>query len=339
MAAMRQVVLRSRPAGNPHPSDFAIEEAPIPQPGPGQLLLKTLFLSLDPYMRLGLDEQPFGGANGVSIGAPMIGSTVSEVLESNSSAFAVGDLVEARTQWREFAAVNDTQPGIRKIRRDFAPLSAALGVLGMPGQTAYAGIVTIGRVKAGETVVISAAAGAVGCIAGQIAKILGARVVGIAGGPEKCRAVVALGFDACVDYKAPDFAGQLQADVPGGVDVYFENVGGAVTRAVLPLTNYGARIPMCGFISMYGIGDTGPGPDQLPWLMRLIMLKGLEIRGFVGAVVGGAKAIEALETWLAAGRVQLRETVYDGLEAAPSAFSKMFESNNNIGKIIVRVAR
>ena len=186
----------------------------------------------------------------------------------------------------------------------------------MPGQTAHACMIGIGRVAAGETVVISAAGGGVGSIAGQIGKILGARVVGIAGGPEKCKAVEALGFDACVDYKSPDYAANLAAACPGGIDVYIENVGGAVTQAVLPLLKYRARVPVCGFIAYYGVGREGPGPDHLPGFMRTIMSKGLELRGFGGAMVGGQAALDDLAKWFSEGKIRNPETIVEGLENA-----------------------
>jgi NADPH-dependent curcumin reductase len=194
-------------------------------------------------------------------------------------------------------------------------------------------------VQAGETVVISAAAGAVGTIAGQIGKLLGARVVGIAGGADKCAAVTGLGFDACVDYKAGDFREQLKAACPGGVDVYVDNVGGAVMLAVLPLLKYGARMPVCGYIAYYGMGMEGPGPDRLPGFMRTIMAKGLEVRGFGGAMVGGQRALDDLAQWLREGRIRSPETVVEGLENAPAAFAGIFSGNANVGKLLVKVAR
>jgi NADPH-dependent curcumin reductase CurA len=187
-------------------------------------------------------------------------------------------------------------------------------------------------------VVISAAAGAVGSLAGQIGKILGARVVGIAGGAAKCTAVKALGFDECVDYKSADYAARLAHACPAGVDVYVENVGGAVTASVLPLLNYRARMPVCGFIAYYGIGTEGPGPDRLPGFMRTVMSKGLEVRGFGGAMVGGAAALEQMATWLRAGQILSPETIVEGLEAAPAAFEGIFRGNANVGKLLVRVA-
>jgi NADPH-dependent curcumin reductase len=335
---MRQVVLKARPQGNPRIGDFAVEEVPIPEPKPGEILLRGLWLSLDPYMRLGLDEKPMGGSNGVPLGAPLIGGVVSEIIASKADGFSPGEIVEGRTGWREYAAVSATLPGLRKIKRGKFSLTTALGSLGMPGQTAHAGMITVGRVKAGETVIMSGASGAVGSLAGQIGKILGARVVGIAGGPEKCAAVEALGFDACIDYKAPDFAKALAAAVPESAEIYFENVGGAVTRAALPLLKYGARVPVCGFMSLYALGDVGPGPDHLPGLMRMIMLKGLEIRGFSGAFVAAPNALAELESWLGEGRIKLLETVIEDIANAPAAFVGMFAGSADTGKRLVRLA-
>src|SRR3954447_2828763 len=220
----RRVVLASRPVGEPKASDFRLEEFPVPQPGPGQMLLKTRWLSLDPYMRGRMSDAP-SYAKPVGIGEVMEGGTVSEVTNSKLDGFDKGDLVVGRTGWQTHAVSNGK--GLRKIDAKSAPISTALGVLGMPGMTAYVGLLEIGKPQPGETVVVAAASGAVGAVVGQIAKIKGARAVGIAGGPQKCRYVVdELGFDACVDRRAPDFAEQLKAACPKGVDVYFENVGG-----------------------------------------------------------------------------------------------------------------
>lgn len=337
---MKQVLLKARPQGFPKASDFATETAPIPTPGPDQMLLRTIWLSVDPFMRLGLDEKPLGGNNGVPLDSVMIGDAVSEVVESNLEGYAPGDFVICRSGWREYAVVGAGTQNLRKIEpAKNAPLSGAIGALGMPGQTSYAGMVTVGRVKEGETVVISAAAGAVGIIAGQIGKLKGARVVGIAGGAEKCAAVVAAGFDACVDYKAADFEEKLKAAVPDGIDLYFDNVGGDVTHTVLPLVKYGARWASCGFISNYDVPDYGPGPDRMPWLLRMIMLKGLEIRGFNGAIVGGKPALDQMRAWVEDGSIKIKQTVFDGIEKAPVAFESLFKANANVGKVVIKVAR
>lgn len=338
---MKQVVLRSYARGNPKAGDFAIEEVPIPTPGEGEILLKTLWLALDPLIRFSLDETMLSGATHLGIGEVIAGPAVCEVVVSNHPDYAAGDIVEARAGWREYAVLapdrSDYRGPPRKIDPSLAPVSTALGALGGPGQTAYAGIVTTGRVQAGETVVISAAAGAVGSIAGQIAKILGARVVGIAGGPDKCKALLDLGFDAAVDYKAPDFADRLKAALPNGADVYLDNVGGDVTMTVLPLLNRGARMPMCGYIAYYGVGMEGPGPDRLPGFYRQIMAKGLEIKGFAG-MMAGPKPFEDIAGWIREGKLKFPEAVVEGIEAAPAAFASVFSGNSFIGKLLVKLA-
>lgn len=337
---MKQVVLRAHPQGDPRSEDFAVVDAPMPVAGPGEVLLKTLWLSLDPLIRFALDETPLTGIARVGIGDPVHGGTVSRVIESRHPDYAVGDHVEGRTGWREYAAVDPARMpmGLRRVDPARAPLSTALGVLGMPGQTAHACVIEIGRVSEGETVVISAAGGAVGSIAGQIAKLLGARVVGIAGGPEKCRAVEALGFDACVDYKAPDFAERLAAACPAKVDVYIDNVGGPVTLTVMPLLKHGARMPVCGFISYYGVGMEGPGPDRLPGFLRLVMSRMLEVRGFGGAMTAGPAALEELARWVREGRIRYPEAIVEGLENAPAAFAGVFRGESGPGKLLVRVS-
>ncbi len=339
---MKQVVLARYASGNPKPSDFRVEDAPIPQPGEGEVLLKTLWLGLDPLIRFAIDEKRLSGVTQVHPGEVMYGPTVSEVVATNHPGYAVGDVVEDRTGWREYAVVAPDQADWRgpprKLDPALAPVSTALGALGMPGQTAHACVIGIGRVAAGETVVISAAAGAVGSIAGQIAKIRGARVVGIAGGPDKCRGLLELGFDASADYKAPDFAAQLAKALPEGADVFIDNVGGDVMLAVLPHLKRGARMPVCGFIAYYGMGMEGPGPDRLPGFFRTIMSKGLEIRGFGGFLVGGQQALEDIAGWIAQGQIQCAESVVEGLEAAPQAFAGVFSGNNHLGKLLVKVS-
>ena len=225
----------------------------------------------------------------------------------------------------------------RKLDPALAPVQTALGALGMPGQTAYVGIVDTAKVRAGETVVISAAAGTVGSLAGQIAKILGARIVGIAGGPEKCAALRDLGFDAAVDYKAGDFEAQLDAALPEGADVYFDNVGGDVTLAVMQRLKRGARMAVCGFTAYYGVGMEGPGPNKLPGFFRLINSKGLEIKGFAG-IMAGPEPLEAIAGWMKEGRMTFPEVVVEGLEAAPEAFASVFSGNSFVGKLLVKVA-
>ncbi len=335
---MKQITLKHHPKGDPRIDDFAVESVEIPEIDEGGVLLRTLYLSLDPLIRFALDEVTLTGRAHVNVGEVLYGAAVSQVIESRDSRFASGDLVEGRTGWREYAAIDPSKIPLRKIAGDIASPSAALGVLGMPGQTAHACVIGIGRVRAGETVVISAAGGVVGSTAGQIARMLGARAVGIAGDDEKCAALVDLGFDACVNYRADDFAAQLAAACPTGIDVYVENVGGAVTQTVLPLMKYGARMPVCGYIAYYGIGMEGPGPDRLPGFMRTIMSKGLEVKGFGGAMVGGEQALEDLNRWVAEGKIRCPETIVEGLENAPAAFVGIFQRNNYVGKLLVHVA-
>ncbi|MET0365439.1 MAG: NADP-dependent oxidoreductase [Sphingobium sp.] len=340
MTLMKQVVLRAHPHGNPVPQDFAVEEVAIPSPAPGEILVKTIWLSLDPLIRFALDEKPLTGIARVAIGEPVYGGTVSRVVQSHHPDYAVGDIVEVRSGWRDYAVVDPAKQvmNFRKLDPALQPLSAALGLLGMPGQTAHASVIEIGRVAAGETVVISAAAGAVGSFAGQIAKMRGARVIGIAGGPAKCKALVGLGFDACVDYKAADFEAQLAAATPDKVDVYIDNVGGDVSMKVMPHLKHRARMPIVGFISYYGDGMEAPGPDKLPGFLRFVMSRMLEVRGFAGSMTAGPKALEDLADWLSAGKIHNVETVVDGLENAPAAFAGKFGGNDHIGKLVVRVS-
>jgi NADPH-dependent curcumin reductase CurA len=334
----RRIVLAARPVGEPTPAHFRLETAPVPEPGPGQALLKTLYLSLDPYMR-GRMSAAKSYAKPVEVGEVMEGGTVSEVLASDGADLRPGDIVLAYTGWQEYAVA--AVKGLRKLDPALAPVSAALGVLGMPGMTAYTGLLTIGQPKPGETVVVAAATGPVGSAVGQIARIKGARAVGIAGGVDKCRAVIEeFGFDAAVDHRAPDFAEALARACPKGIDVYFENVGGHVLAAVLPLLNDFARMPVCGLIAHYNDSAPPPGPDRLPGLMRAVLSRRLTLRGFI--VTDFASQADAfrrdMAVWVASGAVRYREDVVEGLEAAPAAFIGMLKGKN-FGKLVVRVAR
>src|SRR6516165_2390771 len=245
----RQILLKSRPEGAPSLDNFELTERPTPKPSEGEVLMRILYLSLDPYMR-GRMSAAQSYAKPADIGKPMVGGTVGAIVISRNPKFSVGDIVLGYGGWQEYALSNGV--GLRKLDPTLAPVSTALGVLGMPGMTAYVGLLEVGQPKPGETVVVAAASGAVGSVVGQIAKIKGCRAVGIAGGAQKCRFVTAeLGFDACVDHRSPDFANELQAACPKGIDVYFENVGGAVQQTVWPLLNDFARIPVCGLIAQY----------------------------------------------------------------------------------------
>ncbi|MCW1428746.1 NADP-dependent oxidoreductase [Novosphingobium sp. JCM 18896] len=337
---MKQIVLASYAKGNPKPSDFRLEEVPLPTAGDREILLRTLWLAVDPLFRFAIDEVRLSGATHLELGDVMVGATVSEVVASNHPDYEPGDVVEGRTGWREYAVVapdqSDYRGPPRKLDRSLAPVSTALGVLGMPGQTAHGGVETL-RIKPGDTVAISAAAGAVGSIAGQIARIKGARAVGIAGGPAKCQALLDLGFDGAADYKSPDFAAQLKAAAPNGIDCYFDNTGGDVTLEVFRQLNRGARMAMCGYIAYYGMGFEGPGPDHMPALYRTIMNTGLEIRGFAG-VFAPPSVLEEIAGWISDGKITYPETVVEGLESAPDAFASVFSGNDAVGKLLVRVA-
>lgn len=330
----RQVVLRRRPEGEPRPSDFEVIETPRPRPGPGDLLCRTLYLSLDPYMRgRMLEGKSYTGTTNPGLGEVMIGGTVSEVVESHTPAFAPGDIVLGFNGWQAYAACRPG--GLRKLDPAQAPITTALGVLGMPGMTAYVGLLDIGRPRPGETVVVSAAAGAVGSVVGQIARIKGCRAVGVAGSPAKCDHVVKdLGFDACVSYRAPDFPAALRAACPDGIDVYFENVGGPVLAAALSMINMNARIPLCGLISQYNAAGPVAGPDLRPVLTSRALIQGFIVSDHMGRL---GDFLADASAWLGEGRLRYREDIVDGLERAPEAFLRLFRGDN-VGKLLVRVA-
>ena len=331
-----QVVLASRPVGRPSPDNFEFVRAPIPTPHDGQVLLKIRYLSLDPYMR-GRMSAAKSYAAPVELGQVMEGGTVAEVLESRHPDYKPGDIVLSYSGWQSYALSDGT--GLRKLDPRKAPVTTALGILGMPGFTAYAGLLTIGQPKPGETVVVAAASGPVGSAVGQIARIRGARAVGIAGGPEKCALVRdTFGLDAAIDHRSPHFAEELRAACPNGIDVYFENVGGHVWDAVFPLLNQYARVPVCGLIAQYN--STGPfeGPDRLPVVMREVLTKSLTIRGFLIPEFADQQPAfhEAMARWIEEGRVKYQEDIVQGLDNAPEALIGLLEGKN-FGKLIVRV--
>ena len=337
MEAGKRIVLAARPVGEPKESDFRIEPMPVPAPGEGQMLLRTLWLSLDPYMRGRMSDAP-SYAKPVGIGQVMEGRTVSEVATSNCDGFAAGDIVFSPHGWQSHA-LSDGK-GLRKINPALAPVSTALGVLGMPGMTAYTGLLEIGRPQAGETVVVSAASGAVGSLVGQIAKIKGARAVGIAGGPDKCRYVKdELGFDACIDHRGGELPARLKEACPNGVDVYFENVGGAVFEAVFPLLNNFARVPVCGQIATYNATEMPVGSLPTSALTRAILTKRLTLRGFIVTDFAARHAdfLRDVSAWLKERRIKYREDVVDGLEKAPRALIGLLRGEN-FGKLLVRVS-
>ena len=333
----RRIVLAARPSGAVGPEHFRLEEAAVPMLAAGQLLMRTVFLSLDPYMRGRMNDAP-SYAPCVQLGAVMTGGAVSQVVASQHPDFQPGDRVMGYTGWQDYALSDGS--GLTKLPADMAHSSLALGVLGMPGFTAYMGLMDIGQPKPGETVAVAAASGAVGAVVGQIAKIQGCRVVGIAGGADKCRFVVdELGFDAGLDRRAPDFPAQLAAACPKGIDVYFENVGGAVFDAVLPLLNTHARVPVCGLISLYSGGVSPATADRLPALTRALLVKRIRMQGFIIFDYEGRQAefLGPMRQWLAEGKVKFREDIVDGLEHAPQAFIGLLQGEN-FGKLVVRVA-
>lgn len=334
----QRVVLASRPIGAPTLDNFRIESSDAPSLADGLALLQVLYLSLDPYMR-GRMSAAKSYAEPVAIGGVMEGGTVARVIASRNSQYAEGDIVLSHSGWQTFALSDGSN--LRKLDPAAAPVTTSLGVLGMPGFTAYAGLLTIGRPKPGETVVVAAASGAVGSAVGQIAMIQGARAVGIAGGSEKCAFVRdELGFDAVVDHRATDFPERLAAACPDGIDVYFENVGGAVWDAVFPLLNPFARVPVCGLIAHYNDGEeAAPSPDRLAGVMRQVLSKSLSIRGFIQREFADQRPTfyEQAAKWIGDGKLRYKEDIVDGLENAPSAFLDLLQGRN-FGKMIVRVS-
>lgn len=334
----RRFLLASRPHGEPTAANFRLDTVPVPQPGAGQLLLRTVYLSLDPYMRGRMSDAP-SYAPPVEIGQVMVGGTVSRVEASHHPDFSVGDWVLGYDGWQDYALSDGN--GLRNLGPHLSHPSRLLGVLGMPGFTAYMGLLDIGQPQAGETLVVAAASGAVGSVVGQVGKLKGCRVVGVAGGAEKCRYVVEeLGFDACIDHRAPDFADQLAAACPQGIDIYYENVGGAVFDAVLPLLNAKARIPVCGIIAHYNATGLPAGPDRLPLLEGLILRKRIRMQGFIIFDDYGSRFDEFLQqmsSWVEQGKIKFREDIVDGLEQAPQAFIGLLQGKN-FGKLVIRVA-
>jgi len=328
----RSVVLKRRPVGAPVEDDFAIVETPIPHPGPGEVVTRTLFLSIDPYMRGRLSESK-SYAKPVAIGEVMTGESVGEVVESADPAFSRGDLVVGSRGWQTHSL--SRAEALVKLPPHGPPPSTYLGVLGMPGTTAYSGMTDIGQPKAGETVVITAASGAVGSVAGQLAKRAGARVVGVAGGPEKCLWVQeTLGFDACVDHRAYDVPAELAAACPDGIDVYFENVGGLVQLAAFPMLNAFARVVMCGMVAQYNEPNPPPGPN-----LGIINRMRIRVQGMIVSDRPERFAEwRGLATpWVLDGSLVYREDVVDGLEAAPGALIGIL-GGRNFGKLLVRIA-
>lgn len=332
-----RIVLAARPKGKPVDTDFRIEKLPVPAPGKKELLLQTRYLSLDPYMRGRMDDKK-SYAQPLQIGDVMTGESVAEVIHSTISDFPTGTFVLAPTGWQTHSLSDGKN--LRKIDTKIAPVTTSLGVLGMPGFSAYCGLRLIGQPKAGETVVVAAASGPVGSLVGQLAKLAGARAVGIAGGLDKCKFVKeVLGFDEVVDHKSSQFEQTLTAACPLGIDIYFENVGGLIWQAVLPLLNKFARVPVCGLISLYNGVPAEDLKNSAAATMRQVLTKSLNIRGFINydypeyypdflKLVGPA---------VQSGKIKYREDIVDGLEKAPRAFMGMLEGKN-FGKLIIKVS-
>jgi hypothetical protein len=328
----REIRLKSRPTGTPAPENFELASAEAREPGPGEVQVRNRFMSVDPYMRGRMWDRP-SYVPPFQIGQPLQGGAIGEVVASGDDAFKPGDLVTSMWGWREaFTAPAST---LQKAETHGLPPQALLGVAGMPGMTAYVGLLKIAAMKEGDVVFISAAAGAVGAVACQIAKIKGATVIGSAGGPQKVAYLKEIGVDAAIDYQAePDLTAALAAAAPKGIDVYFDNVGGSHLEAALNAARPFARFAICGMISLYNAAEPVPGPSNLP----LIIGKRLRIEGFIVSDHGdlGPQAARDMAEWIAAGKLQARETIDEGIEAAPGAFLKLF-NGENFGKMLVRL--
>jgi NADPH-dependent curcumin reductase len=329
----RRVVLVRRPPGEPAESDFRIEDTPMPEPKHGEVLVKAAYLSLDPYQR-GRMREAASYAAAVGLGEVMTGGVVGEVVASHHAGFKAGDTVEGSLGWQEYAVAAGA--ALRKVDPSLAPISTANGVLGMPGMTAYFGLLEVGQPKAGETLVVSAASGAVGQIVGQIGKIMGCRVVGIAGGPKKCAFVKdELGFDACLDYKAEkDLDAALKAACPNAIDVYFDNVGGEISDAVFRGLNFFARVALCGSISQYNASTPAMGPRLLgSFVGKRVNMRGFIVSDFVNR---WGPAMRQMGEWVKIGKIRYREDVVQGLDKAPRAFIGMLRGEN-FGKMLVKM--
>lgn len=333
MPTQRQFLYVRAPDGMPDESCFRLVEVPMPEPTEGQVLVETHYLSIDPYFRRMMGGGHGAYANPLKIGDVMVGRGVGVVVESRHPDFAPGDAVQSEFGWREYVVLDGK--GLRKLPADLKPLSLGLGLIGQSGATAMVGLVDIAHIRSGETVVVSAAAGAVGSAVGQIARILGCRAIGIAGGPVKCRHVVDdLGFDDCIDYKAGPIGSALAKAAPQGVDIYFDNVGGEILDAVLPHLNQGARVPICGQISQYNTNEASGLRNIGALLNKCAMMQGFRISNHLAR---RDEALDQLMAWHREGRLRYRETVADGIEQAPAAFINML-SGGNVGKQVVRLA-
>lgn len=328
----QQILLKSRPVGEPKESDFALVETPISEPREGEVLNRTIYLSLDPYMRGRMSDRESYAAP-VELGSVMVGGTVSQVVKSNHPQFSAGDFVLGYDGWQAYGVSKGET--LRKLDPNQAPISYALGITGMPGMTAYFALLDIGQPQAGETVVVSAASGAVGSVAGQIAKLKDCRVVGVAGSDAKCDYVVKeLGFDACINRKTQDLSSALKAACPNRIDVYFDNTAGSILEAVLQQINLGARIPLVGLISQYNAETPPPGPNLIPLLVKRALIKGFLVSDYQQRQ---AEFINDVSQWLQEGKLKYKEDVVEGLENAPHAFIGLLQGKN-FGKLIVKVS-
>ena len=332
-----KILLNERPHGEPKLSDFKTVKEDIIKPNDGEVLLKTIYMSLDPYMRGRMNDAK-SYAKPVEIGEVMEAGALSQVIESKSKLFKPGDFVEGRTGWQDNPTVDEKK--LRLIDPKMSPLSTSIGVLGMPGTTAYVGMHNFAKPQKGETLVVSAASGAVGATVGQIGKIYGCRVVGVAGTDDKCEFTkTELGFDDCVNYKDADFKDKLKSACPDGVDIYWENVGGITFDTVMPLLNDYARIPVCGLISLYNATSLKGGEkDRLPLLFRQILTKRMMIKGFIvfNHYDQREESIIALSKWINEGKIKYKEDFVEGLENAPNAFIGLL-NGKNFGKLVVKV--
>ena len=334
----RKIVFASRPQGAPVPSDFRMVAEPVLAPETGEVLVRTLYLSLDPYMRGRMIDAP-SYVPPLALGETMCGQIVGRVVESAHPDFVAGDLVLANTGWQEYAVAEGS--GLNKLDPAMVRPSHALGVLGMPGFTAYVALLDIGMPRQGETVVVTAATGAVGSVVGQIAKMKGCRVVGIAGGPQKCQyAVDSLGYDACIDHLAAQLPERLAAACPRGIDVYSESAAGVSLDAALPLLNLNARVPLIGLSAYYNLTSLPVGVDTVPVLLRQILVQRVKLQGFIvydHYATRHADFLRDMTGWVATGKIKYREEILDGLERAPQGLIGMLRGEN-FGKLIVKVA-
>ncbi|MFC7375179.1 NADP-dependent oxidoreductase [Brachybacterium sp. GCM10030268] len=336
-ALNHRIRLGSRPHGEPTGSDFLHDAVAVPSPGPGQVLLRTRYISLDPYVRGRMSDAKSYAAP-MEVGDVVVGGTVSEVVESGAEEFTAGEIVLSYGGWQEYSL--EPAERLRRLDPDAAPVTSALGVLGMPGFTAYAGLLAIGKPQPGETVAVAAATGPVGSAVGQIAKLQGARAVGIAGGERKIAHLRELGFDEALDHRAPDLPGRLEQAAPDGIDVYFENVGGPVWDAVLPQLNEFARVPVCGLAANYNATSLPEGPDRSGQLMGAVLSKSLTLRGFIQREFVSSMFSDFLRDmtqWVASGEVTYTEDITEGLDNAPDAFVGMLRGDN-FGKAIIKVS-